>query len=208
MDAANKRYTLLTSIGLLATSQLLAAINFSGIVDIPIPTDFDGVYLDIETGNIATSDSLPDWDINFIFGGEGIGTNSGFMPIKTGVTPTDPVRNLAFGTQIDFDSDFYGGEFTGSSTHMGKGIEQFASGTPGYLGFKFISDQTSETKVGSMHVTLYNDGNIGTIHSWSWEDEGDEFFVGAVPEASHFGLLAGAIALSVACSSSKRSRRG
>lgn len=182
---------------LLTVSSAYSVIHFSGIQNIMIPTDFDGIYLDIETGNTATSDSLANWDINFIFGGEGIGTNSGFNPIKTGVNPTDPIRNLSFGTEIDANSEFYGGEFTGSSTHMGNGVEQFESGTPGYIGFLFVSDLTGETMVGSMHVTLYNDGTPGTIHHWAWEDEADSIIVGAIPEPARASLFVAMLALLV-----------
>jgi hypothetical protein len=49
-----------------------SAIIYSGLQNIAIPTTFDGIYLDVDTGATSTS-TIGGWDVNFFFGGIGIG---------------------------------------------------------------------------------------------------------------------------------------
>ena len=76
--------------------QAKAAITYSGIVDITITNTFEGVYLDLgnpednpspdpdSVGNdnytIGYSPTLPNWDVNFFFGGAGILHSESFSP--------------------------------------------------------------------------------------------------------------------------------
>lgn len=73
-----------------------AAVVYSGVVDIPIPTTFSGVYLDLATSGTSTPGNgadvvTPDsytigysepatWDVNFFLGGIGIGYSPTFQP--------------------------------------------------------------------------------------------------------------------------------
>jgi len=61
-----------------------ANVIYSGVQDIPIPTDFAGVYLDPDTG--ATG-----WDINPFFGGVGIANSAAFQPCGMGLVLSMPM---------------------------------------------------------------------------------------------------------------------
>ena len=106
--------------GLLGVAQ--AAVTYSGIQDINVTNDFDGVYLNIGSGSPTfpgPSDGVgtdtytigytepADWDINIFFGGIGIAYSDTFSPFVDG-TNLDPndisagsqILNVAFGTDI------------------------------------------------------------------------------------------------------------
>jgi hypothetical protein len=102
---------------LLATSAPAAVIYYSGLVDIPVPTTFNGVYLDIGTQvNSTPSNELPSvqtdsytvgynqpssWDINFFFGGIGIAYSDTFSPfVDDTVSNRSQILNVAQGTVI------------------------------------------------------------------------------------------------------------
>lgn len=102
---------------LLSTSAPAAVIYYSGIVDIPIPTTFSGVYLDIATQvNSTPSNESPSvetdsftvgynqpstWDINFFFGGIGIAYSDSFQPfVDDTVGNRSQILNVAQGTVI------------------------------------------------------------------------------------------------------------
>ncbi|WP_461785708.1 hypothetical protein [Prosthecobacter sp.] len=98
-----------------------SAIIYSGLQNIAIPTTFDGIYLDIDTGATSTS-STGGWDVNFFFGGIGIGGSAAFQPARrvTGNLDTsmDTIRLFDLYDHIDDTLAFSIGE-TGSSDHLG-----------------------------------------------------------------------------------------
>ena len=91
---------------LLSASLAPAAVIYSGVVDIAVPTTFNGVYLNIGTGGNSEPSNDPDavlsdsytigytapadWDVNFFFGGIGIAYSPTFRPFVD-----DPVGNLS-----------------------------------------------------------------------------------------------------------------
>jgi hypothetical protein len=97
-----------------------AAITYVGKANIPIPTSFGGVYLDLnsntrtpgtgsggtlgETDSYTVSFSQPgEWDVNFFFGGAAMVHSDTFNPYRAG-DGTDhfsAIHNLGFGTVID-----------------------------------------------------------------------------------------------------------
>jgi hypothetical protein len=102
---------------LLATSAPAAVIYYSGVVNIPIPTTFNGVYLDIAAQTSATppnesssiqTDSYTvgynqpsSWDVNFFFGGIGIAYSDTFQPfVDDTVGNRSQILNVAMGTVI------------------------------------------------------------------------------------------------------------
>ena len=102
---------------LLSTTAPAAVIYYSGIVDIPIPTTFNGVYLDIATQVDSTpSNESPSvqtdsytvgynqpssWDVNFFFGGIGIAYSDTFQPfVDDTVSNRSQILNVALGTVI------------------------------------------------------------------------------------------------------------
>ena len=167
-----------------------AALFYSGQQNIPIPLNFEGVYLRVDTG--ATSAAFPaNWAtapwLNPFFGGVDIANSPLLRPIITG---TDQILNLANGATIDASSNFVLGE-SGSTTHVGPAANQFQIGTPGILGFAFNTSVGSPLRYGWMGIEINNLG-AGRIIDWAYEDTPDTGIVAgltAVPEPSEALVL-------------------
>ncbi len=150
-----------------------AAIIYSGLQNIAIPTDFDGVYLDIDTGAFSTS-TITGWDINPFFGGSAIGNSADFQPARLGTNNDDPILRLHYGDIVG-GSLFYSTGEGGSGdpvSHLGSAYNQFDPGTEGYLGFKFTTNAAAGPYYGWMRVVLTNDTAGGLIKDWAWDDTG------------------------------------
>lgn len=166
---------------LLATALLLfavclparAAVIYSGLQNIAIPTDFDGVYIDIDTGAFSTS-AIAGWDINPFFGGSAIGNSAAFQPSRLGLNNDDPIVNLSYGTLVD-SSLFYSTGEGGSGdpvSHLGIGSNQFQPGVEGYLGFMFTTNDSAGPYYGWMRVVLTNNVPGGLIKDWAYDNTG------------------------------------
>jgi hypothetical protein len=171
---------------------LNGAVVYSGIQNIPIPTTFDGIYINLD--NAATSGStILGWDLNPFYGGTGVANSPSFQPARTGTGITDPAVRLYFGdlvsNALNFSSGFGG---TGDPiSHLGAGANQFAIGQEGYLGFRFTKDNASGPYLGWMRVTFTNNTAGGFIHDWAYDDSGSPITVGLpIPEPSRTALLA------------------
>lgn len=181
---------------LLAASATGAPILYSGIQNLPIPVSPEGTYLQIASG--ATAAGFPsDWAtapwINPFFGGVDIGNSPLLRPIITG---TDQILNLQPGTVVDSGSNFVAGE-SGSTTHVGFGLGQFALNVPGYLGFTFQTTTGGPAYYGWLQIEIRNSGS-GKIISWAYDNTpGALIEVGATvaPEPGALTLLglAGAV---------------
>lgn len=162
--------TTAASVLFLATSAP-AAVIYSGLQNITIPNDFEGVYVNVITG--AATTSLPgNWNdapmINPFFGGTAIATSALLRPVITGA---DQIENLSYSILVGPESSFAAGE-SGSSTHIGSGPGQFLLGVEGYIGYAFSAYVGGPTMYGVMRVTLDNDGSGATIHDWTYDDSG------------------------------------
>ncbi len=186
---------LLAFAGLTACSP--AAIIYSGVENILIPTTFVGVYLDIDGGGAVAMEATG-WDVNFIFNGEGMGSSPSFRPVTPTVVLNAPVLNLVSGTSVSSSSTFaatYPGGYSSSDTHVGNSLGQFASGTEGYIGFQFTTNTSTGPLFGWMRVELSNTAATGLVKDWAYEDSGAAISVGAIPEPSSvLSLLAGVAA--------------
>ena len=190
MQATTKRLAILTGVlgSIFAYSANAAVIHWNA-QEIPIPTTFAGVSLNLETAD-TTNDiaGMPGADANFFAGGIGISNDAdqtsmmaSWQPVRSGIGNTDAIVNLTPGTLVDGSSvtgdDF--GASGGAVTHFAT----FTSGTPGYIGYSVVlSDNT--TAYGWMRVTLRNDNMEGVIHEWAYENSGAPIEVGAIPEPS------------------------
>ncbi len=176
-----------------------SAVIYSGVQNVPIPTTFDGVYLDIDTATTSAS-VITGWDINPFFGGFAIGNSAAFQPVRAGTGNSDAILNLAYGTLVDSLLNYTTGE-AGSSDHIGGGANQFTVGNEGYLGFKFTTNGNSGPFYGWMRMTVTVNTPGGTIHDWAYDNTGAGLLVGsltAVPEPSRAMLgLAGLLALAL-----------
>lgn len=171
---------------------LNGAVVYSGIQNIPIPTTFDGIYINLDNAATSTSTILG-WDINPFFGGAGMANNTTFQPARTGTGNTDPAIRLNSGDLVSnaltFSSGF--GGFGDPVSHLGSGPTQFAVSAENYLGFRFTKDDASGPYLGWMRVTFTNNTSGGFIHDWAYDDSGAPITVGlAIPEPSRSALLA------------------
>jgi autotransporter-associated beta strand protein len=156
-------------------------IVFSGQRNIPIPTSFDGTYIDISR-EVFGSPSIQGWDLNPIFGGLYIFNSPSFQPLRSGNGNEDPIIRLASTTVIGSDNLGFSSGWGSSGPevglgHLGSGSPQFADGESGYLGFKLVSSQ-ADTVYGWMQVVLTENGD-GVIQSWAYDDSGVAIRAGA-----------------------------
>ena len=179
-------FTLLTTAALVLPGS--AGLIYSNLQDISIPANFDGVYLNVETGAFNNDSMAPvaGWDVNPFFGGSAIWNAPAFQPVRAGTTGSSAVLNLATGTIVDGSSVFStavqgpGGETPGgpaygaSDTHMGAGAGQFQNGQEGYFGFKL-----NGTNYGWMRVVFDSTGT-GLIKDWAYDDSGAQIAVGNI----------------------------
>lgn len=178
------------------------AVIFWANQEISIPSNFDGVYLSIGTGETHFSDAIgfSNTQVNFFFGGFGIATNEDFLPVRVGSGSLDPIRRLNPGDLVN-GALFFGQQANGgSSGHVSTepAPEQFESGVPGYLGFQFDLNQDGQYVFGWMRVTLTNGLSDGVIHEWAYSTTpGQEIIVGTVPEPSAWllGILGGSLGM-------------
>lgn len=187
------------AVWMLLASPLPAAVIYSGVQNIPIPTTFDGIYLDIDTGATSTS-VITGWDINPFFGGVGLGGSTDFQPARLSSSNMDTVVQFAINDLISDTLHYAAGE-NGSSDHLGA-PGNFQDGVPGYLGFRFTKNNATGPFYGWMRLTLTGNTSGAFIHDWAWEDNGGAIYAGmmpVVPEPSRalllmLGLFAGALA--------------
>jgi hypothetical protein len=161
--------------------------------DIAIPATFEGVSLNVETGDFSiTLAGAVGGDFNLAFGGAGLSNDAdqlasspSWQPVRVGTANIDLIRNLEFGALVGPGSMFASGY--GGSTDL---FSTFTPGERGYLGFSVILEDTT-VAYGWAEVTLESDDTTpGVIHAWAFEQNGDSIEVGTIPEPTHTLLLA------------------
>ncbi len=179
-------------IGLAVYSQdsAQAALVYSGLLNIVIPTTFEGTYINLDNGAVSGS-AFTGWDINPFFGGGGVANNTNFQPVRIGTGNSDPALRLYTGELVSsaqtFSSGF--GGFGDPVSHLGSGLNQFTVGSEGYLGFRFTTDTSAGPYYGWVRATFTNNTSGGVIHDWAYDDSGSSITVGSVPEPSRAMLL-------------------
>lgn len=174
-------------------SSASAAIVYSGIHDIPIPTDSEGVYLDLDSGTASvTFGDVPGWDFNATFGGFTLYNSASFQPARSGTDDLDPIVALTFGDTVDATRNFASADGA-SDGHMDTVGGTFPPGGERYLGFQFTPDGGLSPFYGWMRVTFTVNQPGGILNDWAWDDSGAAITAGAVPEPS--ALLLSALSL-------------
>lgn len=178
-----------------------AAVIYSGLQNIAIPFDLDGVYVNVFTNEVSYApgdyDTAP-W-INPFFGGACIGTSPLIRPVVSSMLAggDDRIAKLSYGTVVNHLSTFtIGFEGTGyniSETHVGPAINQFQLGTQGYIAYEFEPTVGGPTYLGVMSITVANDGLNAIIHGWSYENTPGLAI--SVPEPGRALLLLGGLAV-------------
>lgn len=147
-----------------------ATVIYRGLQNIPIPTDFSGVYLNIENG-ANSAEEFAGWDINPFFGGVGVGNSASFQPARTGSGNEAPLLTLGVGAPVGENLIVSSGQ-GGSSTHLGSGPTQFGIGQEAYLGFRFFTDGNTGPFHGWMRVIFTANTSGGVLKDWAYETTG------------------------------------
>ena len=184
---AAKRHCVLLGLSLLLLrpDAALSEIVFSGDRNIAIPTNFDGVYINIGNGQFGSS-PVSGWDLNPFFGGLFIANSPNFQPARIGDYCEDAIIRLAptsvIGGNLTYSSDWGGSGAEGGQGHLGSGPLQFADGKSGYFGFKLVSEE-ADPLYGWMQVVLTENGANGRIQSWAYENSGGSILAGATGQS-------------------------
>lgn len=145
-------------------------VIYSGLQDIAIPTDFSGVYLNLDNGTTSSVEFVG-WDVNPFFGGFGFGNSASFQPARTGAGNEDPILPLAFGRSVGGNLTFSIGQ-GGSGSHFGTGSNHFKIGHEAYLGFRFSTDGNAGPYYGWMRVIFTANLSGGILKDWAYETSG------------------------------------
>ena len=155
---------------LLLASSLTASADviYSNLQDLVIPTTFDGIYLDVESGAYDTTGTI-DWDLNLIFGGVGVFNSTDFQPVRETDAGDGTLSNLSSGSLVNGASTYDSSDGTGASTdHMG---DTFTAGAEGYIGFQLTSGN-----YGWMRVVFDGSGSA-LIKDWAYDTSGGSGFI-------------------------------
>ncbi len=114
-----------------------AAVVYSGIVNLTIPANVDGLYMNVETGATGTSGTgTAGWDIN-PYGTTSLAlyaaTGTGYMR-AAGTTSTGRT-NIGNNAVVGASAFFYGS----SNAIIGTSVGQWAFNSTGTIGFKFLA---------------------------------------------------------------------
>lgn len=150
-----------------------AEVIYSGQLDITIPKDFDGVYLNVLSGTVSGSE-FSGWHINPIFGGIGVLNHTPFQPLRQSAAGDATLSNLSPHTLVSSESSFYATGMGASDSHLGT---TFAAGTEGYLGFSVVNG--AATDHGWMRVVFTGTGSP-LIRDWAYTTSGGSIGVGNV----------------------------
>jgi len=73
-----------------------ADVIYSNYQNLSIPANFDGLYLDVNSGAWNTSMAAPQagWDINPFNGGKNVQNSPGFQPVRRCTSNTSAIVNL------------------------------------------------------------------------------------------------------------------
>lgn len=172
-----------------------AAIVWSGIVNINIPSTTSGVYLNVVNGQTGASSALAGWDINpwsssalSFFSS----TTSG-QTVATGMMGTGTVaNNLAQGTLISGASTFT----TNVGVQTTTGLNLNSSNN--LFGFKFWHEGAAAFRYGWVRISLGASAGVQprSIVEYAYEDTGAGLEAGVVPGPAGLAALAlGAVGL-------------
>ncbi len=173
--------------------QAQAQIVATGAVNIPIPVNFAGVYVNARTNGIGfSSGSIPGWDVN-PYGSTYlrwfINTGGGIM--NAGGSSLTLIDNLAVGTLVDGTAVFTGGTTGNRDVETTGATAWTLNSDNNYIGFRFTNDSTLATNFGWMQVHLGATITDPTraILRYAYEASGAGINVAAVPEPSSMALL-------------------
>jgi hypothetical protein len=185
-----KRLITLVILSFVVRHSANAAVIYSGLQNIALPTDYNGIYINLDNGSTGAS-VITGWDINPFFGGAGLANSAAFQPARLASGNLDPMLRLNLGDVVS-SSLIYASGFGGSGdpvSHLGAAANQFQTGSEGYLGFRFLTDSSSGPFYGWVRVVFTNNTAGGLIKDWAYDDSGSAITIESIPEPSRALLL-------------------
>ena len=168
-----------------------AAVVYSGVVNISIPANIDGSYINVETGQYSVTgggEGVPGWDIN-PYGSSTTAvslyaaTGTGYMRNPGAGTSTGRT-NLAEGTNIGATSFFYGS----STATIGTLVGQWSANANGIFGFKFLAAD-GLTHYGWARMSIGANAASRTIVDYGFESTAGAAIAAGAPAPGAVALL-------------------
>ena len=193
------------------TAPAQAVVVYSGIVNLNVPATFEGLYLNVVTGEWWTSQdpAKPDWDLN-LYTMSGSSLNffhpSGRGAMRYPGVTSGTAANLAPGTEVGVSGSF---DTSTSAVVFGANAGNWELNADNYFGFRFVNEAGSTTHYGWGRLAVGATPTVRSLLDYAYESEaGQPINVGAglVPEPRHTQLLS-ALALGAVGLLYRRSRR-
>ena len=164
-----------------------ATVITSGPLNLAVPQNIDGIYLNLVTGGTGTTGSgLPGWDFNPYATSTATVLSFNFATGSGGVAVGGVLQNLAPGSTISAASTF----LTGLQTTATANSIFRAGVTGGYLGLRFVNEATGLTNYGWVQMTTTGPNGFGaTILRYAYENSGAAITIAPIPEPSTFALF-------------------
>lgn len=187
-----------TGVGLIDAPQAAADIVYSGPVNIAIPDNIDGIYMNLVTGVFnPLAASVPGWDINPYSAAAGQ-FNLWGATTTTWYNPSGVIGNadgyiLPFGTPISAGANFFR---PGGGTNIGAAGTLNLNG-PNLFGVQFTNEAGNTNHFGWVEVTFAGSAGSRAITGYAFESTPNASIgAGAIPEPGSFAALAlGALGL-------------
>ncbi len=186
----NKHLAIAATVATGAAAVANAAIVYSGVVNINIPSSTSGVYLNVANGATSGSSSLAGWDLN-PWSGSALNffssTSSGQTQATGMVGAGTVASNLIAGTMIDGSSVFT----TNVGTQTTSGLNLNSSNN--IFGFKFYHEGAAAYRFGWVRISLgaTAGGQPRSIVEYAYENSGAGIGAGdtGVPAPGALALL-------------------
>jgi len=177
-----------TGAGLVGQAQeAQAQIIYSGPVNIAIPNDIDGIYMNVVTGQFSpVAANVPGWDINPYSAVAGQ-FNLWSFDTSTWLSPSGVIGGpypLTAGTPIGPPTTNY--FRPGGGTNVGT---QVTLNAPNLFGIKFANETGNPVTYGWVQITFGADAGTRSITGYAYELSGNPINAGAVPEPTSLALL-------------------
>lgn len=189
--SSTARTTIALAIGagaLFAAATAHAQVVSSGVVNLPIPTSTNGLYVNVVTGanNLpppgTAGTTVPGWDIN-LWSTTGLGFFSPSAPLGGAYVVTAPgfAANLAAGAVVGGASTFG----SGTSSNLAQWALNSANN---YFGFRFLNEAAGTTHYGWGQVAIGASITDRTLVQYAFELTPNTAIT-VVPEPGTYALM-------------------
>lgn len=155
-----------------------AAVVTSGPVNIVIPANLDGVYLNVRTGQTGTNGaSVAGWDINpysattLTFNTPAAADTGGVVRLGTATTGNTNVANLFGGVLVgNLPGMWFSTGVASASTTAPTGRPFVLNSTHNFVGFRFLNEATNSIHYGYLRLSIGAALTTRSIIEYGYED--------------------------------------